>query len=64
MGAYQYLVDLGKARRLEAEEKGLRKAQVQVRKWIEEGFREQGLSEDEIQGVLQLLDALEKKRKD
>ncbi len=69
MGAYQYLVELGKARRLEAEarlqkaeEKGRKEAQDRVRKWIEEGLRKQGIPEEQIQQVLKLIDALEKDR--
>ena len=69
MGAYQYLVELGKARRLEAEarlqkaeEKGRKEAQDRVRKWIEDGLRKQGIPEEQIQQVLKLIDALEKDR--
>lgn len=54
MGAYQYFMDLKKARLQEAEDR--------VRKWIEEALRRQGVSEEEIRQVLKLADALERER--
>lgn len=71
MGAYQYFVDLGKARLKEAEarlqkaeEKGRRETKDLLRNWIENDLRKQGFSDEQIQRYLQQIEALGKKRKD
>ena len=64
MSAYQAFLDWRAERLKAAEEKGRKEERARVRKWIETGFRQQGLSDEEIQRVLKLMDALEKDSKD
>ena len=60
VGAYQYFMDLKKARLQEAEEKGRKEAEDRVRKLLEDGLRKNGTAESEILRVLKLIDASEK----
>ena len=64
MSAYRSFLDYRERRLQKAEEKGRREEQDRLRKWIEDGFRKQGIPEEQIQQILRLIDALGKKRKD